>query len=175
MQITVIQKKIFEIKGQKVMLDIHLAELYEVETRQLKQAVKRNINRFPPDFMFELNDKELRNLRSQFVISSWGGSRYKPYAFTEHGIAMLSSILNSEKAINANILIIRTFVLMRQFAQDHQELEKRINALEKKYNKDARQIFAALEFLLEEKQEEKQQHEDFKSRPRIGFKQKGKD
>lgn len=175
MQITVIQKKIFEIKGQKVMLDFHLAELYEVETKQLKQAVKRNLNRFPPDFMFELNDKELRNLRSQFVTSSWGGSRYKPFAFTEHGIAMLSSILNSEKAINANILIIRTFVLMRQFAQDHQELEKRINALEKKYNKDARQIFAALEFLLEEKQEEKQQHEDFKSRPRIGFKQKGKD
>lgn len=175
MQITVIQKKIFEIKGQKVMLDFHLAELYEVETKQLKQAVKRNLNRFPPDFMFELKDKELRILRSQFVTSRWGGTRYKPYAFTEHGIAMLSSILNTEKAINANILIIRTFVLMRQFAQDHQELEKRINALEKKYNKDAKQIFAALEFLLEEKQEEKQQHEDFKSRPRIGFKQKGKD
>jgi hypothetical protein len=175
MQITVIQKKIFEIRGQKIMLDFHLAELYEVETKQLKQAVKRNLNRFPPDFMFELNDKELRNLRSQFVTSSWGGSRYKPYAFTEHGIAMLSSILNSEKAINANILIIRTFVLMRQFAQDHQELEKRINALEKKFNKDTRQIFAALEFLLEEKHEEKQQHEDFKNRPAIGFKQKGKD
>jgi hypothetical protein len=175
MQITVIQKKIFEIRGQKVMLDFHLAELYEVETKQLKRAVKRNLNRFPPDFMFELNDKELRNLRSQFATSRWGGSRYKPYAFTEHGIAMLSSILNSEKAINANILIIRTFVLMRQFAQDHQELEKRINALEKKYNKDAKQIFAALEFLLEEKQEEKQQHENFKNRPRIGFKQKGKD
>jgi hypothetical protein len=175
MQITVIQKKIFEIRGQKIMLDFHLAELYEVETKQLKQAVKRNLNRFPPDFMFELNDKELRNLRSQFVTSSWGGSRYKPYAFTEHGIAMLSSILNSEKAINANILIIRTFVLMRQFAQDHQELEKRINALEKKFNKDTRQIFAALEFLLEEKHEEKQQQEDFKNRPAIGFKQKGKD
>ena len=114
-------------------------------------------------------------LRSQFVTSSWGGSRYKPYAFTEHGIAMLSSILNSEKAINANILIIRTFVLMRQFAQDHQELEKRINALEKKYNKDAGQIFAALEYLLEEKNEEKQQLENFKNRPAIGFKQKGKD
>ena len=175
MQITVIQKKIFEIRGQKVMLDFHLAELYEVETKVLKQAVKRNINRFPADFMFELNDKDLRILRSQIVTSSWGGSRYKPYAFTEHGIAMLSSILNSDKAINANILIIRTFVLMRQFAQDHQELEKRINALEKKYNKDAKQIFAALEFLLEEKNEEKQQHENFKNRPRIGFKQKGKD
>lgn len=175
MQLTVIQKKIFEIRGQKVMLDFHLAELYEVETKVLKQAVKRNINRFPSDFMFELNDKDLRILRSQIVTSRWGGSRYKPYAFTEQGIAMLSSILNSEKAINVNIFIIRTFVLMRQYALDHQQLERKINALEKKYNKDTKQIFAALEYLLEENQEEKQQHEDFKNRPPIGFKQKGKD
>ena len=88
---------------------------------------------------------------------------------------MLSSILNSEKAINVNIFIIRTFVLMRQYALDHQELERKINALEKKFNKDTKQIFAALEYLLEEKQEEKQQHDNFKNRPRIGFKQKGKD
>ena len=126
MQITVIQKKIFEIRGHKVMLDFHLAELYEVETKVLKQAVKRNINRFPSDFMIELNDNDLRILRSQIVTSRWGGSRYKPYAFTEQGIAMLSSILNSEKAINVNIFIIRTFVLMRQYALDHQELERKL-------------------------------------------------
>ena len=175
MQITIIQKKIFEIRGQKVMLDFHLAEMYEIETKVLKQAVKRNINRFPPDFMIELSDNDLRNLRSQIVTSSWGGSRYKPYAFTEQGISMLSSILNSEKAININIFIMRTFVLIRQYAMDYQELERRINALEKKYKKDAKEIFAALGFLLEEKNEEKQQDENFKNRPRIGFKQKGKD
>lgn len=157
MQITVIQKKIFEIRGQRVMLDLHLAELYEVETRTLKQAVKRNINRFPSDFMFELTDNELRNLRSQIVISSWGGARYKPYAFTEQGVAMLSSILNSEKAINVNIFIIRTFVLMRQYALDYQELEQKIKSLEKKHNKNLKQLFTALELLLQEKQEEKQQ------------------
>ena len=151
MQITIIQKKIFEIRGQKVMLDFHLAEMYEIETKVLKQAVKRNINRFPPDFMIELSDNDLRNLRSQIVTSSWGGSRYKPYAFTEQGISMLSSILNSEKAININIFIMRTFVLIRQYALDYQELERRINALEKKYKKDAKEIFAALGFLLEEK------------------------
>jgi hypothetical protein len=175
MQLTVIQTKIFEIRGQKVMLDFHLAELYEVETKVLKQAVNRNINRFPSDFMFELNDKDLRILRSQIVTSRWGGSRYKPYAFTEQGISMLSSILNSENAINMNIFIMRTFVLVRQYGLDYKELERKINALEKKYNKDAKQIFSALEFLLEEKQVEKQQEEEFKNRPRIGFKQKGKE
>jgi hypothetical protein len=175
MQITVIQKKIFEIRGQKVMLDLHLAELYEVETRTLKQAVKRNINRFPSDFMFELTDNELHNLRSQIVISSWGGSRYKPYAFTEQGVAMLSSILNSEKAIDVNIFIIRTFVLIRQYALDYSALEQKIKALEKKHNKNFKQLFAAMELLLQENNEEKQQTEDFKNRPRIGFKQKAKD
>lgn len=175
MQITVIQKKIFEIRGQKVMLDFHLAEMYEVETKKLKQAVKRNLNRFPSDFMFELTDKELHNLRSQFVTSSWGGSRYKPYAFTEQGVAMLSSILNSEKAINVNIFIIRTFVLIRQYALDYEKLEQKIKALEKKHNKNFKQLFAAMELLLQEKDEEKQKAEDFKNRPQIGFKQRIKE
>jgi hypothetical protein len=171
MQITVIQKKIFEIRGQKVMLDLHLAELYEVETKRLKEAVKRNINRFPSDFMFELTDKELHNLRSQIATSSWGGSRYKPYAFTEQGVAMLSSILNSEKAIDVNIFIIRTFVLIRQYALDYQELEKKIKSLEKKHNKNFKQLFTALELLLQEKQADEKQKANFENRPRIGFKQ----
>ena len=146
MQITIIQKKIFEIRGQKVMLDFHLAEMYEIETKVLKQAVKRNINRFPPDFMIELSDNDLRNLRSQIVTSSWGGSRYKPYAFTEQGISMLSSILNSEKAININIFIMRTFVLIRQYALDYQELERRINALEKSTKKTQKKFSPLLDF-----------------------------
>src|SRR5688572_25084746 len=115
------------------------------------------------------------NLRSQIATSNRGGSRYKPYAFTEQGVAMLSSILNSEKAINVNIFIIRTFVLMRQYALDYQELEKKINALEKKHNKNFKQLFTALELLLQENQEEKQQTENFKNRLRIGFKQRDKE
>jgi|ERR1051325_3027627 hypothetical protein len=100
MELLIIQKKIFEIRGNKVMLDFHLAELYNVETKVLKRAVKRNIKRFPHDFMFELSESEFTNLRHQFGTPSWGGSRYLPYAFTEHGITMLSSILRSDTAIN---------------------------------------------------------------------------
>lgn len=171
MQLTLIQNRIFEIRGQKVMLDFHLAELYEVPTKTLNLSVKRNISRFPKDFMFQVTADEYANLRFQNETSRHGGRRYLPYAFTEQGVSMLSSILNSEKAININIFIMRTFVLVRQYGLDYKELEKKINALEKRFNKDTRQIFAALEFLLEEKQ----QHEDFKNRPAIGFKQKGKD
>ena len=113
-QLQVIQSKIYEIRGQKVMLDRNLAEMYGVEVRALNQAVKRNIDRFPSDFMFQLNEEEWANLKSQFVISSWGGIRKLPFAFTEMGVAMLSSVLRSSVAIQVNINIMRAFVAVRQ-------------------------------------------------------------
>lgn len=116
MKLQVIQNKIYEIRGQKVMLDFDLAEMYNVETKVLNQSVKRNIERFPEDFMFQLTNQEFTTLKSQFVTSSsgWGGTRRPPYAFTEHGVAMLSGILRSPIAIHVNINIIRAFVAMRQ-------------------------------------------------------------
>ena len=153
------------------MLDFHLAEMYEVETKVLKQTVKRNINRFPADFIFEISREEYNSLRSQIVtLENKRGrgrhSKYLPYAFTEHGVAMLSSVLNSERAIDVNIAIIRTFVLVRQYALNYKELQEKIGKLEKKDNKNFKEIFKALEYLISEKQ----QQEDFKNRKRIGFK-----
>lgn len=115
MELTQIQSKIYEIRGQRVMLDRDLAELYQVTTSALNQAVKRNNKRFPPDFMFQLTNQEFANLKSQIVTSSWGGVRKMPYAFTEQGVAMLSGLLNSDVAINANIAIMRAFVAMRSY------------------------------------------------------------
>lgn len=115
MELQVIQSKIYEIRGQRVMLDRDLAELYQVTTSALNQAVKRNNKRFPPDFMFQLTNQEFANLKSQIVTSSWGGVRKMPYAFTEQGVAMLSGLLNSDVAINANIAIMRAFVAMRNY------------------------------------------------------------
>ena len=114
-EVTPIQSKIYEVRGQRVMLDFDLAALYQVETRVLNQAVKRNIKRVPDDFMFQLNSLEFKNLKSQIVTSSWGGTRKLPYAFTEQGVAMLSGLLNSDIAINANIAIMRAFVAMRNY------------------------------------------------------------
>ena len=113
-EVEIIQSKIYEIRGQKVMLDFDLAELYQVETRRLNEAVKRNIKRFPKDFMFQLNLDEWKILMSQFATSSWGGTRKLPYAFTEQGLAMLSGVLNSDIAIQVNINIMRAFVAIRQ-------------------------------------------------------------
>src|SRR5438105_2124616 len=135
MELQLIQKKIFEIRGQRIMLDRHLAELYGVPTKSLNLAVRRNIKRFPHDFMFQLNVKELENLRFQIETSSWGGSRYLPYAFTEHGISMLSSVLKSDIAINVNISIIRAFILLKQYNNDFKQLQKRIDELEGKFSK----------------------------------------
>ena len=162
----VIKSKIFEIRGQKVMLDVDLAEMYEVETKRLKESVKRNITRFPPDFMFALTQKEFQSLRSQFATSNRGGTRYLPSAFTEQGVAMLSSILNSEKAIDVNIAIIRTFVLVKQSVLDYKDLSDNLKKLEKKSNKNFKEIFTALDYLIAKKQEE----ETLKNRKRIGFK-----
>jgi len=113
MEIEPIQNMIYEIRGYRVMLDFDLAGIYEVPTKVLNQAVKRNRRRFPSDFMFQLTNKEFTDLRSQIVTSRWGGTRYLPYAFTEHGVTMLSSVLNSEVAIDASILIVRAFVAIR--------------------------------------------------------------
>ena len=171
MQLSVIQNKIYEIRGHKVMLDFDLAEMYEVETKVLKQAIRRKANRFPSDFMFTLTKAEYASLRSQFVTLEKGGgrgkySKYLPSAFTEQGVAMLSSVLNSEKAINVNVAIIRTFVLIKQSAILHKDLYEKIIKLEKKYNKNFKEVFTALEYLMSKKQTE----EDFKTRQRIGFK-----
>ena len=120
---------IYIIRNQRVMLDFDLAELYGLETKNLKRAVKRNIERFPEDFMFELSEEEFQNLRCQFVTSSWGGSRYAPFAFTEHGAVMLASVLNSEKAIKASIFVVRTFVKLRQTLSNYQTISERIDEI----------------------------------------------
>ena len=130
MEIEIIKNSIHEIRGKKVILDFELAKLYGSETKRLKESVRRNSKRFPIDFMFELTHDEWTNLRSQNASSSWGGQRYLPFAFTEQGVAMLSSVLNSERAIEVNITIMRAFVMMRQWALTHQELSKRLDALE---------------------------------------------
>ena len=128
-----IQKRIFLLRGQKVMLSMDLAELYDVEARALIQAVKRNHDRFPEDFMFQLSEPEFAGLKSQIVISSWGGLRRAvPYAFTEQGVAMLSSVLKSHRAIQVNIVIMRTFVQLRELAVTHKELSAKLKELERK-------------------------------------------
>jgi ORF6N domain len=171
-EIQTIQSKIFEIRGHKVMLDYDLAALYETETKVLKQAVRRNPDRFPQDFMFELTEKEIVILRSQFVTSSsgWGGRRYKPFAFTEQGVAMLASILNSPKAIEVNIAIVRAFVFIRQYALSHKDLTDKLRKLEVKYNRKFKDISAAIHYLLQKDQLETVQ----KERKRIGFKTESK-
>ncbi|MDD8018583.1 MAG: ORF6N domain-containing protein [Bacteroidota bacterium] len=150
-----IVSQIHFIRGEKVILDVDLALLYGVSTKVLKQAVKRNIKRFPADFMFELSDKEFQHLRSQFVTSSWGGIRYKPFAFTEQGVAMLSGILNSTRAIEVNIEIMRAFVKLRQWLSAHKELERKLNTLEKKYDDNFRIIFEAIKLLMKEERKPK--------------------
>ncbi|GBR73790.1 DNA-binding protein [Candidatus Termititenax aidoneus] len=125
----IIENRILLIRGKKVMLDRDLADLYRVSTKVLNQAVRRNIYRFPPDFMFTLNEKEFSILRSQIVTSSWGGQRYLPYAFTEQGVAMLSSVLNSRQAIMVNIQIMRTFTKLRQIMLTHRDLQRKIEEI----------------------------------------------
>lgn len=132
------------------MLSLHLAELYEVEPRALIQAVKRNRERFPPDFMFQLSVPEFGNLKSQLVTSSWGGlRRARPYAFTEQGVAMLSSVLRSERAVRVNIEIMRAFVRLRQLLASHKGLARRLDEMEKRYDAQFRAIFEAIPELME--------------------------
>jgi len=144
-----IESKIYIIRGQKAMMDKDLAMLYGVSTFNLNKAVKRNIDRFPNDFMFRLNKDEWNNLKFHFGISSWGGRRTKPYAFTEQGVAMLSSVLRSKRAIHVNIQIMRTFSKLRQIMVSHKELAKKIEEMEKKYDKQFRVVFDAIKAIIE--------------------------
>jgi hypothetical protein len=144
-----INQKILVIRGQKVMLDLDLAELYGVPTKALNQAVKRQKDRFPEDFMFQLSADELDILRSQIVTSSgWGGRRYPPCVFTEQGVAMLSSVLNSKRAIQVNIAIMRAFVWLREMLTTHADLARKLNALEKKYDQQFQVVFEAIRQLM---------------------------
>lgn len=177
MDITVVQNRIHNLRGQRVMLDFDLASLYQIETKRLKEAVRRNSKRFPNDFMFQLTKEEYNNLRSQFATSSWGGTRYMPFAFTEHGVAMLAAVLNSDKAIDMNIMIIRAFIALKQLAIEQKdfmqqlqdvrmELHQRIDVHDAQLN----QIYEAIENMLDEKAEKKIIEEEWKNRNQIGFK-----
>ena len=166
-----VMSKIYVIRNVKVMLDSDLAELYEVETKQLKRAVKRNIKRFPDDFMFELTEIEFANLRSQFGTSSWGGVRYAPMAFTEQGVAMLSSVLNSERAIMVNITIIRVFTKMRKLVDSQKEILQKLEQIEKKNMEQDDKIMLIFEY-LKQLEQTKQQELEQKNRTIIDFKSK---
>jgi hypothetical protein len=162
-----ILSKIYVVRNEKVMLDRDLAAMYGVETKQLKRQVKRNIERFPKDFMFELTKKEFENLRSQIDTSSWGGTRYMPMAFSEQGVAMLSSILNSKTAIEVNIRVIRVFTKLREYALTHKEILIQLAKLEKEVkgnSKDIENIFMVLKELIEKQSNPV-------PRNKIGFKQ----
>ena len=144
-----IERAIFLIRGQKVMLSTDLAELYGVEPRVLVQAVQRNIERFPEDFMFQLTTSEFSNLKSQIVISSWGGlRRAAPYAFTEQGVAMLSSVLRSKRAVRVNVEIMRAFVRLRRILASHKELARKLEELEKEYDAQFKVVFDAIRQLM---------------------------
>ena len=157
-----IERSIFYIRHEKVILDQDLAELYCVETKVLLQAVKRNLDRFPADFMFQLTNQEFRDLRSQIVTSSeWGGRRYSPYAFSGQGVAMLSSVLHSKRAIRVNVEIMRTFVRLRKMLASHTELSVRLEEMELKYDKQFAVVFDAIKQLMVEPD---------KSKEKIGYK-----
>ncbi len=170
MELTTIKNSIHEIRGKNIMLDMDLAKLYDVETKALKQAVRRNSNRFPEDLMFQLTKEEWVVLRSQSVTLEGGKGnhpKYLPFAFTEQGVAMLSAILNSQRAIQASIQIMRAFVMIRQWALNHQELSEKITALEQQYGQKFKDIEQVLNYLIQKDQISIQQA----NRKEIGFKQ----
>ena len=146
-----IERKIYLLRGKKVMIDSELAELYEVRTNVLSKAVARNLDRFPEDFMFQLSKEEAQNLRLQNDASSWGGRRYLPRVFTDYGILMLSSVLNSKRAIHVNVQIMRAFAIQREMLNTHKDLRLRIDDLEKKYDTQFQVVFKAIKRLLDEK------------------------
>jgi len=162
----VITSRIFTIRGTKVMIDRDLAELYGVKTKVLKQSVKRNINRFPEDFMFEMNEAEFKNWRSQIVTSNSDlmGLRYKPFCFTEQGVTMLSCILNSKQAIEVNIRIIRVFAKMRELVNSHKDILLKLEELERKVSSHDEQIILIFEYL------KKLIAPETKIRKRVGYK-----
>jgi hypothetical protein len=144
-----IERRIVLIRGHKVMLDADLAELYQVSTGNLNLAVRRNKGRFPGDFMFRLTKNEFENLRLQFATSKWGGRRYLPHAFTEQGVAMLSSVLKSERAVQVNIAIMRAFVRLREILATHKDLARKLRKMEKKYDTQFKVVFEAIRELME--------------------------
>jgi hypothetical protein len=168
MQLNTIQNKIYEVRNQKVILDFDLAELYEVETRILNQAVKRNIDIFPPDFMFQITKKEWESMSSQIVMT-YPVKRPKialPLAFTEHGVTMLANVLKSKKARRTSVAIVRAFIGLKQFILNHKELAESLKELESKYNKQFKDIYEAINYLLQKDKQEAKPEE----RKRIGFK-----
>ena len=151
-----IESKIFSIRGKRVMFDRDLANLYQVETKVLNQAVKRNIQRFPEDFMFQITKEEFNSLMSHFVTLKRGQHRkYLPYVFTEQGVAMLSSVLNSERAIQVNIQIMRAFIKLKEMLATHKDLKQKIEEMEKKYDYQFKIVFDAIKQLLEPPTEQK--------------------
>ena len=157
MELQIIQNRIFEVRGYKIILDKDLAELYEVTTSNLNKAVKRNLDRFPEDFMFQLNKDEF-DLIFQNGTSSWGGTRKLPYAFTEHGVAMLAGLLNSNKAIEINIQIVRAFVMLRQYALGYAELNQKLETFMIETNMQFNDIYQALTQLASQKEQEEKPH-----------------
>jgi hypothetical protein len=166
MELELIKNSILEIRGKKVILDFDLAKMYQLETKYLKRTVRNNLKRFPPDFMLELSPEEWQILRCNFSTSSWGGSRYPPFAFTEQGVAMLSGLLNSDLAIQMNIAIMRAFVMIRQWALTYQELSDKLSDLEKLHNQKFNDIDQVLKYLLQKDHSNNQQA----NREQLGYK-----
>ena len=170
----VIMSKIYLIRDQKVMLDADLAELYEVETRRLNEQVKRNIERFPDDFMFQLTKEEFEHLKSQIATSSWGGRRKLPFAFTEHGVLMLSSVLNSNRAIRVNIQIMRIYTRIRQMMLTHKDILLRQELIEKTLSTHDDKILLIFGY-LKQLEQDRQQKQEQQERKRIGFRRDGRE
>jgi hypothetical protein len=169
MELEIIKNSIHEIRGKKVMLDMDLAKLYEVETRVLKQAVRRNMERFPEDFMFELTKDEWNYIRSQLVMFKNGQGKfpkYLPFVFTEQGVAMLSAVLNSEYAVRISVKIMRAFVALRQWALNHQEISERLNTMERQFGQKFTDIDQVLNYLIKKEQQQTQQT----TRKQVGYK-----
>jgi len=167
MEIQLIQEKIFEIRGKRVMLDFDLSALYEVETRVLNQAVKRNIDLFPDDFMFQLNEKDWNNMSSQIVMT-YPAKRPRssfPFAFTEHGVIMLANVLRSKKARLTSIFVVRAFVALKTQLEEYNELSQKLKDLEKKYDRQFDDIYAAINFLIEKRNADEKQN----NRKKIGY------
>ena len=171
MHLQVIQTKIYEIRGQKIMLDFDLAELYDVQTKRLNEAVKRNIERFPERFMFRLTITEWENMRSKIATASVQTKRnttVTPYAFTEHGVTMLASVLKSNKAIKVNIAIVEAFISLKEFALNYKEIADKLKELESTYNKQFKDVYEAINYLLQKDKQEIAQRE----RKKIGYKER---
>lgn len=176
----IIASKIYLVRGMKVMLDRDLSELYGIETKRLKEQVRRNIERFPGDFMFELTKKELSNWRSQFATSNQEimGLRIPPFAFTEHGVLMLSSVLKSKRAVQVNIQIMRAFTQLRKMLSTHEDLKRKIESMEKKYDQQFKIVFDAIKQLLETEDTPKkkigftvrEKQKTYGKKPKIGIK-----